>query len=62
VNLAKDLMGTITQGSAIKFLITAGLELLHIPSNILQHFKEDTLRMLGLAIINAGFLYCSARY
>jgi hypothetical protein len=33
----------------------AGLELLHISFNILQHFKEDTLRMLGLAIINAGF-------
>jgi AraC-like DNA-binding protein len=85
--LAKDLIGTITQGSAIKLSITAGFELLHIPSNILQdpdahlngdqmclllnfgqaiatkgtpfslqvlqHFKEDTLGMLGLAIINA---------
>jgi hypothetical protein len=33
----------------------AGLELLHISFNILQLFKENTLRMLGLAIINAGF-------
>jgi len=85
--LAKDFIDTITQGSAIDFSISRGLELLNIPANILQdpdarldgdqisllltfgqmlakkespfslqivrHFKEDTLGMLGLAIINA---------
>ncbi len=85
--LAKDFIDTITQGSAIDFSISKGLELLNIPANILQdpdarldgdqisllltlghmlakkqspfslqvlqHFKEDTLGMLGLAIINA---------
>jgi hypothetical protein len=86
--VAKDLIDTITHGSAINFSIVKGLELLNIPVNILQdpyasldgdqicllltlghmlakkdqpfclqivqHFKEDTLGMLGLAIINAN--------
>lgn len=85
--LAKDFIDTVTQGSAVKISIAKGLELINIPSNILQdpdarldgdqicllltlgqmlakkespfslqivqHFKEDTLGMLGLAIINA---------
>ena len=86
--LAKDFIDTVTEGSAINFSIAKGLELLHIPVDILQdpdarldgdqicllltlgnmlakkdkpfslqivqHFKEDTLGMLGLAIINAN--------
>lgn len=85
--LAKDFIDTITQGSVVNLSIAKGLELLKIPTNILQdpdarldgdqicllltfgkllakkerpfslqlvqHFKEDTLGMLGLAIINA---------
>lgn len=86
--LAKDFIETVTQGTAINFSITKGLELLHIPVDVLQdpdarlngdqicllltlgnmlakkdqpfslqisqHFKEDTLGMLGLAITNAN--------
>lgn len=85
--LAKDFIEPIIQGSAISISIVKVLDLLNIPTTILQdpdarldgdqvsllltlghllakkdrpfslqilsHFKEDTLGMLGLAIINA---------